>query len=78
MQGIAPSFQQGVMVMTFTVILSFLPLHSFVICSIGISTHWTWQNQARVRPQMCSKAVNWLPISLTMSLQAPHERAHSV
>lgn len=21
---------------------------------------WTWQNQARVGPQMCSEAVNWL------------------
>lgn len=61
MQDIAPNFLQGVMVMTFTVILSFLPLDSFVICSIGISTHWTWQNQARVRPQMCSETVNWLP-----------------
>lgn len=43
----------------------------FVIYSPGLiynMFHWyfhvlritTWQNQARVRPQMCSRAVNWL------------------
>lgn len=60
-QGNTPNFVMHAMVMTFAIILSLLPLHSFVSCSIGISTHWSWQNQARVRPQMYSGAVNWLP-----------------
>lgn len=59
-------------------ILSFLPADSFVICSIGISTHCAWQNQARVRPTNVLQGCKLAPISLTTSLQASHERAHSV
>lgn len=43
-------FFAGAMVMIFIVILSLFPQNSLVICSVGISTHWTWQNQASLRP----------------------------
>lgn len=55
-------FFAGAMVMIFIVILSLFPQNSLVICSVGISTHWTWQNQASLRPpKMHSEALNWLP-----------------